>query len=136
MKNLCKISFDRVKKALKRIKEQRKMNKGRSILPRTWNGVKAQKNEQLCQDNSKMTPEDFTIYEDLADYEFCQQFESRSESLNRYKSNGSYNDFDAFLNEIKKEEEKIFVNIVFMDHLKLAKQEIDDGYELVTFKNK
>ena len=64
-----------------------------------------------------------------------QKFESSSGSLNRDISAGSYNDFDAFLNLIEKEEENIFVNIVFMDNLKLARQEIDDDYKLVTFKN-
>ena len=63
-----------------------------------------------------------------------QKFESSSGSLNRDISAGSCNDFDAFLNEIEKEE-NIFVNIVFMDNLKLARQEIDDDYKLVTFKN-
>ena len=98
-----------------------------SVLPRDWNGLKALKHEQLFQDNSKM------ISEDLAFMKVWQKFESSSGSLNRDISAG--NDFDAFLNEIEKEEENIFVNIVFMDNLKLARQEIDDDYKLVTFKN-
>ena len=64
-----------------------------------------------------------------------QKFESSSGSLNRDISAGSYNDFDAFLNLIEKEEENIFVDIVFTDNLKIARQEIDDDYEPVTLKN-
>ena len=61
------ISFNRVKKALKKIKGKRKIDTDCSVLPRDWNGLKALKHEQLFQDDSKMKSEDFTIYEGLAE---------------------------------------------------------------------
>ena len=45
------ISFNRVKKALKKIKGKRKIDTDCSVLPRDWNGLKALKHEQLFQDD-------------------------------------------------------------------------------------
>ena len=131
MKNLFMIPFKRAKKALKRIKEKSQIQLEQmvskcSVFPRDLNGL----HDQLYQDNSKMISNDFTIYEDLA------EFESDSETLNSGRSVRScYDDFDAFLNDIEKEEENIFVNIVLMNNLKLAKNDLNSDYELVTFKS-
>ena len=87
--------------------------------------------------NTKRVTQDFTIYEDLADQEFFKYFISHFDTLtmngeipNKPKVD-SYSNFEDFLEDIDKEEEGIFANIVFSNSSYVVELCSDKIYEAI-----
>ena len=83
----------------------------------------------------KRVSQDFTIYEDLADEEFSKYFKSNYDSVTmngeiRY----SYSNFEDFLEDIDKEEEGIFANIVFPNSSQVVELCSDNIYEAISVR--
>ena len=83
--------------------------------------------------------QDFKIYEEFEEYEFLSDFDSGLNSFGNYSGDLSgikiYEDFDDFSEELEREEENIFENVVFLNSLEIDEKDVNDNYEIVTVMN-
>ena len=116
----------------------------RKIIKQTRNNVNDQKSKEQTilgqneinksRNMSKIISTDFTIYEDLTHDEFCSDFDKEPVDLNddtiKSLRRNSCSNFDAFLEEIDKEEEGIFAGVEFVNSPDVLESSLDDVYEL------
>ena len=87
--------------------------------------------------NTKCVTQDFTIYEDLADEDFFKYLISNFDTvtmngeIHNQPKEDSYSNFEDFLEDIDKEEEGIFANIVFPNSSYVVELCSDKIYEAI-----